>query len=87
MELLVFPVLHMYFWVRISVLVLLPYWHLWEPEEIVELQKICDKLFIVLLEKEEDIIVWHERVLKYSRISSELRTMRSTFPKKWLMFQ
>ena len=31
-------------------------------EEIVELQKICDKLFIVLLEKEEDIISWHEKV-------------------------
>lgn len=31
-------------------------------EEILELQKICDKLFIVLLEKEEDIIGWHEKV-------------------------
>ncbi len=31
-------------------------------EEIVELQKICDKLFIVLLEKEDDIIGWHEKV-------------------------
>lgn len=31
-------------------------------EEIVELQKICDKLFIELLEKEDDIIGWHEKV-------------------------
>ena len=31
-------------------------------EEIVELQKICDKLFMVLLEKNEDVIGWHERI-------------------------
>lgn len=31
-------------------------------EEIVELQKICDKLFMVLLEKNEDVIGWHEKV-------------------------
>ena len=30
--------------------------------EIVELQKICDKLFMVLLEKNEDVIGWHERI-------------------------
>ena len=31
-------------------------------EEILELQKICDKLFMVLLEKDEDVIGWHEKV-------------------------
>ena len=31
-------------------------------EEIVELQKICDKLFMVLLEKDEDVIGLHEKV-------------------------
>ena len=31
-------------------------------EEIVELQKICDKLFMVLLEKDEDVIGLHENV-------------------------
>lgn len=31
-------------------------------EEIVELQKICDKLFMVLLEKSDDVIDWHEKV-------------------------
>ena len=31
-------------------------------EEIVELQKICDKLFMVLLEKDEDVIGCHERI-------------------------
>lgn len=31
-------------------------------EEIVELQKICDKLFMVLLEKDDDVISWHERI-------------------------
>lgn len=31
-------------------------------EEIVELQKICDKLFMVLLEKNDDVIDWHEKV-------------------------
>lgn len=31
-------------------------------EEIVELQKICDKLFMVLLEKNGDVIDWHEKV-------------------------
>ena len=31
-------------------------------EEIVELQKICDKLFMVLLEKGDDVIGWHEKI-------------------------
>lgn len=31
-------------------------------QEIVELQKICDKLFMVLLEKSDDVIGWHERI-------------------------
>lgn len=31
-------------------------------EEIVELQKICDKLFMVLLDKSDDVIGWHEKV-------------------------
>lgn len=31
-------------------------------EEIVELQKICDKLFMVLSEKSDDVIGWHEKV-------------------------
>ena len=31
-------------------------------KEIVELQKICDKLFMVLLEKGDDVIGWHEKV-------------------------
>ena len=31
-------------------------------KEILELQKICDKLFMVLLEKDEDVIGWHEKV-------------------------
>lgn len=31
-------------------------------EEIVELQKICDKLFMVLLEKDEVVISLHENV-------------------------
>lgn len=31
-------------------------------EEIVELQKICDKLFMVLSEKSDDVIGWHEKI-------------------------
>ena len=31
-------------------------------KEIVELQKICDKLFMVLLEKGDDVIGWHEKI-------------------------
>lgn len=31
-------------------------------EEIVELQKICDKLLVVLLNQEEDVIGWHEQI-------------------------
>ena len=31
-------------------------------EEILELQKICDKLFMVLKEKGDDVIDWHEKV-------------------------
>ena len=31
-------------------------------EEIVELQKICDKVFMVLLDKSDDVIGWHEKV-------------------------
>lgn len=31
-------------------------------EELVELQKICDKLFMVLLEKRDDVIGWHEKI-------------------------
>ena len=46
-------------------------------EEIIELQKICDKLFIVLLEKDEDVIGWHEKIAcmeqKMDDVTSQFR--------------
>ena len=44
-------------------------------EEIVELQKICDKLFIVLLEKSDDMIGWHERIACMEQKMDDVTTL------------
>ncbi len=36
-------------------------------EEIVEMQKVCDEVFDILLETPEDMIHWHERVAAYEQ--------------------
>jgi len=31
--------------------------------EVAEMQKICDYMFVLLLDKQEDVIKWHERIV------------------------
>lgn len=44
-------------------------------QEILELQKICDKLFMVLLEKSDDMIGWHERIACMEQKMDDVTTL------------
>ena len=44
-------------------------------QEILELQKICDKLFMVLLEKSDDVIGWHERIACMEQKMDDVTTL------------